>query len=428
LHRRRIAPLLALLAAVASVTAAAPGALAAGTGATHYAPARIPAGWYVWGATAPEAGAVATGGFTFYARRAQPSSGPALAVGSLKRADGVSTLAATTPHAVSGLPRGRLARNGDFVWVTWLGDSTDTVHVVAARGLDDDAVITAARSARVAGDRPPAIDASGLPDGVTRLVSDAGVNPDDTYPAENVILVDGTDDRRITVDVFAATGGERAFTKFWVDQASRRGNGGAPEHAVMAVRDGHVVVARGDVPASVLRAVVAPFAPVDEAGWDAFRGRVAALPVAAFFPQHAQATGAVLDGATGDTRWAVGWDRGNATPTAWNMILTPDGTQGGGGAGVADAGLPDVASSGSIIAHAGMLLAGIVPAAAASAQLQPAGRPAVDAVLGPLTPDGGHRYVAAWIPGLDGTAPIVVRDTSGAVIAQRAAFGCNTCG
>jgi hypothetical protein len=329
---------------------------------------------------------------------------------------------------VGGLPRGRLARNGDFVWVTWSGDSSDTVDVVAARGLDDDAVITAARAAHVSGDRAAAIAASALPDGVTRLVNNAGINPDDTYPAENVILVDATGDRRITVDVFAATAVERAFTRFWVDQASRRGSGAAPAHAVMAANDGHAVVARGDVPASVLRVVVASFASVDDAGWQAFRARVAELPVAAFFPQDAQATGAVLDGATGDTRWAVGWDRGSATPTAWNMILTPDGTQGGGGGGIADSGLPDVASSGSIIAHDGMLLAGIVPAAAASARLEPAGRPAVDAVVGPLTPDGAHRYVAVWIPGLDGTASIVVRDAAGAVIAQRANFGCNTCG
>ena len=202
----------------------------------------------------------------------------------------------------------------------------------------------------------------------------------------------------------------------------------ARERAVMATRDGRVVVARGGVPASVLREVAESVAPVDDAGWAAFRSRVAELPVAAFFPQYDEATGAVIDGATGDTRWAVGWDRGSATPTAWNMLLTPDGTQGGGGTGVPDTGAPDVASSGSIIAHNGMLLAGIVPANAAAAQFQPAGRPAVDAVLGPLTPDGAHRYLAAWIPGLDGTAGLVVRDADGTAIAQRTNFGCNTCG
>jgi hypothetical protein len=420
--------LVTLLVVVASLLAAGPRALAVEAGATRLAPTQIPSGWYVWGATAPDTGTAPTGGFTFYASRSQPSAGPALAVGTLKRSDGFATLASSSPREVSGLPGGRLARNGDFVWVTWLGDATDTVHVVAARGLDDDAVGRAARAARVSRDGAPTIASSALPDGVTRLVSDAGVSPDDAYPAEQVILVDANGGQRITVDVYDATAAERAFTKFWVDQASRRGEGSARERAAMATRGGRVVVARGGVPASALREVAASFAPVDDAGWQAFRGRVATLPVAAFFPQHAQATGAVLDGATGDTRWAVGWDRGSATPTAWNMILTPDGTQGGGGTGLPDSGLPDVASSGSIIGHDGMLFAGIVPAAAASAQLQPAGRPAVDAVLGPLTPDGAHRYLAAWIPGLDGTATLVVRDASGAVIAQRANFGCNTCG
>jgi hypothetical protein len=193
------------------------------------------------------------------------------------------------------------------------------------------------------------------------------------------------------------------------------------------VRGGRVLVARGAAPKSVLRQLVSRSAPVDDAGWNAFRNRVEELPVAAFFPQVDQANGAVLDGATDGTRWAVGWDKGSVSPTAWNMVLTPDGTQGAGGTGLPDSGLPDVASSGSSIAHDGMILAGIVPAAAASARFEPVGRPAVDAVLGPLTPDGAHRYVAAWIPGLDGTAPIVVRDASGAVIAQRSQFGCNTC-
>lgn len=401
-------------------------------GGTRVVPGQLPAGWYVWGATAPASGTAATGGFTYYARRGSPSSGPALAVGSLQRSDGFTGLADSSPDAVDGLPNGRLARNGDFVWVTWLGDATDTVHVVAARGLDDDAVATAARAARVGGNGgqaiTPSIAASALPEGVTRLVADAGMFPDDVYPAENVILVDAQGERRVTLEVFDATSAERAFSKFWLDQEARRGTGApGPERAVTAVRDGRVLVARGAAPKAVLRQVVSSAAPVDDAGWAAFRTRVDDLPVAAFFPQFDQANGAVLDGASGGTRWAVGWDRGSASPTAWNMVLTADGTQGGGGAGLPDTGLPDVASSGSIIAHDGMILAGIVPAAAASARFEPADRPAVDAVLGPLTPDRAHRYVAAWIPGLDGTAPLVVFDASGAVIARAANFGCNTC-
>ena len=397
-------------------------------GGTRVVPAQLPAGWYVWGATAPASGTAASGGFTFYARKDQPSSGPAIAVGSLRRSDGISTLDDASPRSVSGFPSGRLARNGDFAWVTWLGDATDTVHVVAARGVDDDAVIRAAHAARVGGSATPTIPASALPDGVTRQVADAGVYPDYVYPAQNVVLVDATGEQRVTFEVFDATAAERAFAKFWVAQEPLRGGASsARTYAVTAERDGRVLVARGAVPKSVLREVVASAAPVDEAGWQAFRARVDELPVAAFFPQNSQANGAVLDGASNGTRWAVGWDRGSASPTVWNMVLTADGTQGGGGTGLPDSGLPDVASSGSIIAHDGMILAGIVPAVAASARFKPAGRPAVDAVLGPLTPDGAHRYVAAWIPGLDGTSPLVVLDASGAVIAQRARFGCNTC-
>ena len=413
---------------VAGLVEVASPALAVDAGRTRVVPAQVPTGWYVWGATAPAPGTSATGGFTYYARRGAPASGPALAVGSLQRSDGFSGLADAAPKAVAGLPNGRLARNGDFVWVTWLGDATDTVHVVAARGLDDDAAVAAARAARVGGSAAPSIGSSALPDGVTRLVADAGVFPDYTYPAENVILVDAMGEQRVTLEVFDANAAERAFTKFWVDQAARRDTGTtASQRAVSAVRDGRVLVARGAVPKPLLRQVLSSSAPVDDAGWNAFRDRVDELPVAAFFPQDGQANGAVLDGATGDTRWAVGWDKGSASPTAWNMVLTPDGTQGGGGTGLPDSGLPDVASSGSIIAHDGMILAGIVPAGAASARFEPAGRPAVDAVLGPLTPDGAHRYVAAWIPGLDGTAPLVVSDASGAVIARRAQFGCNSC-
>jgi hypothetical protein len=422
---RRLAALLVLLVALAAMAVPA---RAVDAGDQRVVPARLPAGWYVWGATAPAARTTASGGFTFYARKDQPSSGPALAVGSLRRSDEISTLDDASPRSVSGLPSGRLARNGDFAWVTWLGDTTDTVHVVATRGLSDDAVIEAARAARVGGSAAPSIPASSLPDGVTRLVADAGVFPDFVYPAQSAVLVDATGEQRITFEVFDANAAERAFTKFWVAQEARRGGASsARTHAVTAVRDGRVLVARGAVPQSVLREVVASAAPVDDSGWQAFRNRVDELPVAAFFPQNSQANGAVLDGASNGTRWAVGWDRGSANPTAWNMVLTADGTQGGGGTGLPDSGLPDVASSGSIIAHDGMILAGIVPAAAASARFEPAGRPGVDAVLGPLTPDGAHRYIAAWIPGLDGTSPLVVRDAAGAVIAQRARFGCNTC-
>jgi hypothetical protein len=425
-----------LLAAAPFGSGARAGAVTAGN--TRFVPATVPAGWYLWGATAPSAHERASGGSTYYARRDDPGSGPALAVGTMAR-DGFTGLRATTPGAsaprtVDGLPGGRLARSGPYAWVTWLAPGGTDVRLVAARGLADDAVVAAAKSARFTTHGPVAIDGDvlsdgTLPDGMTRLVSDAGIGPDGTYPAQDVVLVDATGQARVDLSVFRGNAAERAFVRFWADQVPRRGSdAGAAGHAVVAERDGRTVVARGDAPATVLRALVRDTAPTDTAGWQAFRAQVAQLPVAAFFPQAALATGAVLDGASDGTRWAVGWDRGTASPHAWNMLLTADGTQGGGGTGLPDSGLPDVASSGTILGHGGMLFAGVVPAATATARFEPPGRAPVTATLGPLTPDGAHRYFAAWVPGLDGTAPVVVFDAAGNEIARRAQFGCNTCG
>ena len=396
-------------------------------GSTRYAPTTVPPGWYVWGATAPAAGEQATGGFTFYARDGAPGSGPVLAIGSMAR-DGFSGLRDPSPRAVSGLPSGRRARNGDVAWVTWLAPGGADVRVVAARGLDDDAVVAAAKAARFPASGPPTVGGDGVPDGLTKVVADAGIGPDTTYPAEQIVLVDATGGRRVTLDVFTADRAERAFVQFWADQAGRRGSGSdARTRAVVVQRGSRTVVAQGAVDPAVLRALRRATTRTDDAGWEAFRSRVAELPVAAFFPQVDRATGAVLDGASDGTRWAVGWDHGAAQPSAWNMLLTADGTQGGGGTGLPDTGLPDVASSGTILGHDGMLFAGIVPAGAAVARFEPPGRAAVTATIGPLTPDGAHRYFAAWVPGLDGTSPLVVFDAAGAEIARRANFGCNTC-
>jgi hypothetical protein len=425
-HRSLLAGLAFVVASIAVWT---PASTAAGVeaGSARYAPSTVPAGWYVWGATAPAAGEQATGGFTFYARDRAPGSGPALAVGSMPR-DGFSGLRDASPRAVRGLASGRRAHNGDVTWVTWLAPGGTDVRVVAARGLDDDAVVAAARAARFPTVGPPTVGGTGVPDGLTRLVVDAGIGPDAAYPAEQIVLVDGTGGHRITLDVFAADSAERAFVQFWADQEPRRGNAsGARTRAAVAQRDGHTVVARGAVDPAVLRALTRATSRTDDAGWEAFRARVADLPVAAFFPQVDRANGAVLDGASAGTRWAVGWDRGAAQPSAWNMLLTADGTQGGGGTGLPDTGLPDVASSGTILGHGGMLFAGIVPATAAVARFEPVGHAPVTATVGPLTPDGAHRYFAAWVPGLDGTSPLVVFDAAGTEIARRTNFGCNTC-
>ena len=191
-------------------------------GSARYVPSAVPTGWYVSGATAPGAGEQATGGFTFYARDGASGSGPALAVGSMPR-DGFSGLRDPSPRAVSGLASGRLARNGEVTWVTWLAPGND-VRVVAARRLDDDAVVAAAKAARFPASGAPAVGSNGVPDGLTRVVADAGVGPDTTYPAEQIVLVNATGAQRVTLDVFTADRAERAFVQFWADQAARRGS------------------------------------------------------------------------------------------------------------------------------------------------------------------------------------------------------------
>jgi hypothetical protein len=164
----------------------------------------------------------------------------------------------------------------------------------------------------------------------------------------------------------------------------------------------------------------------DARGWEAFRGRVADLPVTAIFPGFSNPNGVVLDGHLDGTRWGVAFDNGPIAG-ANTTVVTADLASSGAGPGIPADGLPDVLSGGSVSTNGGSIFAGVIPASAASARFLPDGRPAVGAVLGPTTPDGAHRYFAAWVPDVSGTVPLVVYDASGAELLRRSKFGCNAC-
>jgi hypothetical protein len=133
-----------------------------------------------------------------------------------------------------------------------------------------------------------------------------------------------------------------------------------------------------------------------------------------------------LDGFQAGTRWGVAFDNGPMA-AAFTTIVTADLTSTVAGSGVPASGLPDVLSGGSVSTDGGSIFAGVIPAAATSARFVPDGRPPVDAVLGPTTADGTHRYFAAWVPEVAGTVPLVVYDASGNVLLERRSFGCNVC-
>ena len=86
-------------------------------------------------------------------------------------------------------------------------------------------MVAAATAAHFPASGPPTVGGDGVPDGLTRVVADAGIGPDTTYPAEQIVLVDATGGQRVTLDVFTADRAEHhVFVKFWADQAGRRGS------------------------------------------------------------------------------------------------------------------------------------------------------------------------------------------------------------
>jgi hypothetical protein len=327
------------------------------------------------------------------------------------------------PERVPGLPSSTLARNGPFAWLTWPDDtSQDVDHLVAGRDLDDEEVIAAARAVQ-AGTFPR----DGVPDGLRPVRGGGSSSPDYVASAQRITLVDASGMKHVDIDVSPGSSAVRATQRFWVEQVARREHENrAQRHATLGPQGRVTVAARGDASTRELRRIASSMRATDAAGWEAFRSRVADLPVTALFP-GAPATGAVIvDGFTGTTRWAVAFDSGPLA-AAYTTIATAEGMTSTAGSGVPTSGLPEVLSGGSVSTNGGSVFAGVIPAAAASARFVPDGHPAMDAELGPTTADAAHRYFAAWVPEVAGTVPLVVYDASGNVLVQRRSFGCNVC-
>ena len=328
----------------------------------------------------------------------------------------------TTPNESTGWSTEGSRARGRYTWVTWAGEGQDVVNLVSGRDLSDAAVVAAARAARGSSIAP-----KGIPDGLDRLLS-ADIFPDGAVPAERITLVDASGTKRVKLEAFDASPLVRAMQQFWVEQSSRREHSGAGGRtAVLGPQRRPIVVARGDASVAELKSIAASMRATDAAGWQTFRDRVLDLPLTALFPMAANADGVVIDGATAGTRWGVAFSRGPGLAAVWTQIVTAELSSGGGGTGVPEGALPEVLSAGSVTTNGGSIFAGVIPAAAASARLEPVGLPPVDAVLGPTTPDGAHRYFAAWLADVGGVVPLVVYDAAGNVIAQRSQFGCNTC-
>jgi hypothetical protein len=417
---RRAVALAVLVVTPFLVSSGADDARAARAVDRRYVPTPLPDGWFVSRATAP-AETVVDDGTSFYARRDDLEQGPAMAVTSVGVESGFNGLRDAHPAPVRALPSGALARNGRFAWLTWPDDTAqDLVHLVAGRDLDDEELIAAARAIQ-AGDFPR----RGVPDGLQPVRADSSVYG--SASAQRSTLVDATGKREVELEVSAGSPAIRAAQQFWAEQEAKREHpNGPPRAAVLGRQDGVTVVARGEASRTVLRRIADSMRPTDDAGWEAFRDRVAELPTTALFPGASTASGVIVDGALDGTRWGVAFESGPIA-TAWSTIVTADLTTSGAGPGVPPGDLPAVLSSGGFGTNGGALFAGVIPAAAASARFVPDGRAPVDAVLGPATADGTHRYFAAWVPDGAGTVPLVVYDAAGNVLAQRRNFGCNTC-
>jgi hypothetical protein len=245
--------------------------------------------------------------------------------------------------------------------------------------------------------------------------------------AQRITLVDATGKQEVELEVSAGSPAIRAAQQFWAEQESKRDHpNGPPRVATLGRQDEVTVVARGEASPRVLQRLADSMRATDAAGWEAFRGRIADLPVTALFPGTPPAGGVIVDGALEGTRWGVAFDPG-LLAAAWSTIVTADLTASGAGPGIPPGDLPAVLSGGSISTNGGSIFAGVVPAAASSARFVPDGHAPIEAVMGPTTADGAHRYLAAWVPGVAGTVPLVVYDASGNVLLQRRSFGCNVC-
>ena len=179
-------------------------------------PAPLPHGWVVLDARAPDA--QLSSGRAYYA--STTADGPALSVGTMSCDGGCDALAGPE-RAVSGLHGGRLVRNGNWAWVTWVNAENDDVgYVVAARDLPDRAVISAARAGKVSNGKLVGVDRTGLPSGLRKLGSFGVAQWGVPFATERVTF--SGDDGGSVVDAYTyhyRNAAARAAQRFWSGQS-----------------------------------------------------------------------------------------------------------------------------------------------------------------------------------------------------------------
>jgi len=349
-----------------------------------------------------------------------------------------------------GGQEGWLVHDGDRTWVAWPGYGEDYVEFVVGRGIDDDALIRAARSAHidaVTGNPTATVAADAVPEGLEPLVS--GAPQDGPYTpgvGERIVLDAG----KSTVFVSAVRADPRlsALWGFWaadpIGTLVRDQPGSAGDMPGIYLGD-H---ARGQVWAEdgmVLSVIAAPAADdvVDQVVRNLRVGTADELETVrrSTFeqPPTAERVGCppgstIVSAVEGDARWAVGLGE---SEFGWRyctaMITSGDAPNSGGstlelpavgqmttwGTGGSGEGIPS-----------GRTYGGVAPPGTARVTVSaPDGHP-LDAVLGEPGPRPGEVVFGAFVAGplgptgarLPGEPPTVITayDATGAVLATLA--------
>jgi len=413
---RRIARLVAIFVATGVV---APTAVVAAVAEAQLAvPTAIPAGWYVLGARPPQPPAPADG-YRFYSR--DLTDGAALAVGTTSCDGGCDELHGRSTD-VRG-PRdspGRLVRRGKYVWVTWIEPDAgqDLVNVVMGRDVSDREALAAARAT----DRDArGIARAGLPDGFRdRGFSNLGPRAI-PYGVEKITLLGAERGKTVELYVSAPDSVARAEQAFFAAQHPYV-SGSTPIPPLVTVRVGpRLIVVSGDMPARDMTAMARSVRPVDAAGWDDFRARVADAPVTALLPGLAGvAAYTEVSGSTSTTRWVAAFTSDATGATAYTALADVDVGRVLAGSFRRDAepgALVQLVSSGW--GSAQQVVAGVAPDGTAKVRFELPGRAPIEATTSDAGPVTGGRYYAALVATTNAAfVPTVALDAAGNELAR----------
>lgn len=391
------------------------------------APSPLPRGWFVLQAALNRSPSPSPELTRVYARSTTsiPDASVATGVGEEPNIGVPAPRTNVDIHGTSGV----LGRRDGWTVVTW-EPAADLPVYIAARGLGRASVLRLARAARYRErDHSLRIPDDALPDGFG-LRAAAPIGPEGPIPSrEQVMLVDGTGAKRITLDAFRGSAAAGAVARFWAL------DGGAPlvfDRTRVRRVGTTTVLARGSVSPGRLDAILEQTRPLGTAEWDALRARVLELPLTAFLTSPRQPGAGppvLLGGVVGEQRWGVSItfgpgpaDRGIFVFTMHEVLEADRGVTGGGGGTSADLAAPIASVGGGSFSGGDMgeLLAGIAPAATAELRIEPAGSPTSLATLGPVGPDPSHRWYAAYLPGTNAPVTLVALDASGHELARRA--------